>query len=176
MNLMDWIIVLMIIGGLIQGYRKGLIKETVSLVGVLLALFVAYQFSSDLTPALKEVVPLPESVSGEGWGQFLPVEQAIYSAIAFVVLFLITKVFLSFVAAVLTQLTSFPVLNQINGVGGALIGFLKAFLVLVIAVNLLHILPWAEGRDAVNESSLSQGILEMTPDVTGEFKKMMNRS
>ena len=63
MNGMDWIIIVLIIGGLIQGYRKGLIKETVSLVGVLVALFVAYQFSSDVAPHLRALVPLPESLS-----------------------------------------------------------------------------------------------------------------
>lgn len=176
MNGMDWIIIVLIIGGLIQGYRKGLIKETVSLVGVLVALFVAYQFSSDVAPHLRALVPLPESLSGEGLVKLLPVEKVIYQSMAFLLLFLITKLLLSFVASVLTRMASFPVLHQINGVGGALIGFLKALVVILIVVNLLHILPWSDGRDAVDRSYLSQGLLEMTPDFSNQWEKSVDPS
>lgn len=168
MNLLDWIIVLMLIGGLIVGYRKGLIKEVISLIGVLVALFVAYKFSPALAPALEGVLPLPDSVSDNGILQFLSAENAIYTAVAFVVLFLITRLVLSFVANLLTALAGLPVLAQINGLGGALVGFLKALILIFVVVNLLHILPWNQGQEAVTESPLSQGILELTPDFSPE--------
>ncbi|SMO35409.1 CvpA family protein [Melghirimyces algeriensis] len=164
MNTMDFIIILLLIGGLVLGYRKGLIKEMISLVGVLLALFVAYQFSSDLAPALKGVIPLPQEVSDNGLVKLLPIERTIYYALAFLLLFLGTKLMLSIVAALLTRMTQFPVLRQINGVGGALIGFLKVLLLVVIAVHLLQILPWENGQEAVDGSLISQGFLELTPD------------
>ena len=86
MNLLDGLIVLLLIGGLFSGYRKGLIKETVSLLGVLAAVFVAWQFSPDLGPVLMEIIPLPETVSDSGLPLFL-LAKPIYTALAFVLLF-----------------------------------------------------------------------------------------
>ncbi len=163
MNLLDGLIVLLLIGGLFSGYRKGLIKETVSLLGVLAAVFVAWQFSPDLGPVLMEIIPLPETVSDSGLPLFL-LAKPIYTALAFVLLFLVTRLLLSIVAKILTAVADLPVLAQINGLGGALLGFLKALLLIFVLVNLLHILPWDTGQEAVTGSSISQGILQLTPD------------
>ncbi|WP_169713609.1 CvpA family protein [Paludifilum halophilum] len=167
MSIMDGIIVFLIVGGLIQGYRKGLIKEAASLISVLLALFVAYRYSGDIAPILRENVPWPDSWGSEGMIGLLPVEQALSTVLAFVLLFIVTKILVSTVASVLTGIASLPILAQINRIGGAAFGLVKVLLVVMIAVNLLQLLPWSDGRDIVKESSLSQGILQMTPDLTG---------
>lgn len=163
MNWIDLIIVLMLIGALIQGYRKGLVKEAFSLLGTIVALFLAWKFSSDMAEPLAGIVPLPDAFS-EGLMGFLPIEQALYTLLAFILIFVIVRILLRFLAAVLTQLFKIPVLSQVNGVGGAAFGFLKAFLIILVVVNLVALLPWQSGQEAVAGSGLSQGLLELTPE------------
>lgn len=167
MNLLDGLILLLLIGGLFSGYKKGLIKGTVSLIGMLAAVVVAWKLSPDLGPALMEIIPLPETVSDSSLPLFF-LEKPIYMALAFVLLFLVTRLLFSIVANILTAVADLPVLAQINGLGGALVGFLKALLLIFVAVNLLHILPWDTGQEAVTGSSISRGILQLTPDFSGE--------
>lgn len=167
---MSWIdigIVLLLIGALVQGYSRGLIKEAFTLLGIVVALYVAWRFSGDLSQSLKGVVPLPDSISEGVWG-LLPLDQALYGLLAFVVIFVIVRILLSFLAGILTQLFRVPVLAQINGLGGAAFGFLKAFVVILVTINLLAILPWESGQAAVEQSALSQGLLELTPDWSQE--------
>ncbi|MFC4075696.1 CvpA family protein [Salinithrix halophila] len=175
MGLLDWIIVLLVVGGLFQGYRKGLIKETASLISVLLGIYVAWQFSGDLAPALAKAIPLPETWTTGAVG-LLPVEKVVYHSLAFLLLFLLTKIAVSIVASFLTQIANLPVLSHINGLGGAVLGVAKAFLLLMVVVNLLHLMPWQEGQKAVEESSLSQGMLNMTPDLTNSMKRGQSES
>ncbi|MDR6226524.1 CvpA family protein [Desmospora profundinema] len=164
MSWMDVVIVLLLIGALLQGYRKGLIKEASALLGVIVALYLAWRFSSELSESLAGVIPLPESLSGGVWG-LLPLEQAIYTLLAFVLIFVVVRILLSVVASVLTQLFRVPVLAQINGVGGAVLGLLKVLLVILVVVNLLATLPWESGQTAVQQSTLSQSLLELTPEL-----------
>lgn len=162
---MDWIIIIMIVLGVIQGYRKGLIKEAASLAGIILSLFVAYKFSNDLASVLQGTIPLPESWTQGTITMLLPVEKGIYLFIAFLLLFIVTKILISIIASILTGLANLPVLSQLNGIGGALFGFVKVFVVMMVAVNLLSLLPWTTGQEAVENSSLSQGILDITPSL-----------
>ncbi|SDX55280.1 membrane protein required for colicin V production [Marininema mesophilum] len=167
---LDWVIILLVLGGVIQGYRKGLIKEAASLIGVLLAIFIAWKFSGDLAPSLSKMVPLPESWT-TGAAGLLPLDKIIYSTLAFILLFLITKFAISLIASFLTQMTRLPILSQVNGVGGALLGMLKAFLIMLVIVNLLHLAPWENGRKAVQESALGQAILDATPSLKDSWQK-----
>ncbi|PTM58153.1 CvpA family protein [Desmospora activa] len=163
MNWMDFIIVLLLVGALIQGYRKGLIKEAFSLLGVIVALYLAWKFSGALAESLAGIIPLPDSFS-EGLLGLLPIEQALYTLLAFFLIFVIVRILLRFLSAALAQLVKIPVLAQVNGVGGAALGFLKAFLIILVTVNLLALLPWKSGQEVVAGSGLSQGMLELTPD------------
>ena len=114
-----------------------------------------------------DIIPLPDSMSDSGLPLFF-LEKPIYTALAFVLLFLVTRLLLSIVSNILTALAGLPVLAQINGLGGALVGFLKALLLIFVVVHLLQILPWDTGQEAVTGSSISQGILQLTSDFSGE--------
>ncbi|GGE30225.1 hypothetical protein GCM10011571_35560 [Marinithermofilum abyssi] len=167
---LDLIFVFLALGGLIRGYQKGVIREAAALVGVLVAAFIAWQFSSYVAPSLKGIFTLPKSWTS-GPAGLLPVETIVYNSLAFLLLFLLTWGAVSFIAFFLTELTNLPVLSQINGVGGAVVGFAKALLVMMITVNLLQLIPWTTGQQAVRKSALCQGILEITPDLTDTWKK-----
>ncbi|SFS72693.1 CvpA family protein [Marininema halotolerans] len=170
MGILDWIILLLVLGGVVQGYRKGLIKEVASLIGVILAVYIAWKFSGDLAPTLAKIVPLPDSWTAGAAG-LLSLDTVVYSTLAFILLFFITKMAVSMIASFLTQITRVPVLSQLNGVGGAALGLLKAFLITMVIVNLLHLAPWENGKKAVQDSALGKAILDVTPDLKDTWVK-----
>lgn len=168
MNGLDWFLLLLIAGGVIRGYQKGLILQAFSLVGVIFALLAAYWFSGDFSRFLMERFPLPESVGG-GWIALLPIEGVLYRAVAFMLLFVAVKILISIIARFLTGLFDIPVLSQINRLGGVILNLLQVFLILFIGVHLLNFFPWETGSEAVRESLVCQGVLQLTPDLSEQI-------
>src|SRR4051812_43880097 len=111
MHILDGIILLLLIGGLLRGYRRGLILQAASLAGLVLAWVVAFHFTDEVAPVLQKNVPLPQSVTGGGLMHLLPLERALYSVMAFLLLFFGTKLVISIVSRVLNQLAQLPVLS-----------------------------------------------------------------
>jgi hypothetical protein len=63
-----------------------------------------------------------------------------------------------------------------NRSGGVLFAFVKIFVVMVVVVNVLHVLPWTPGQNAVNQSMLAKSFLKITPDLTKEVKDLLSGS
>ena len=159
MNVLDGFLLLLIAGGVIRGYQKGLILQSVFPGGVIFALLAAYRFSGDFSRVLMERFPLPEEVGG-GWIGLLPIEGILYRAVAFILLFVGVKILISIIARFLTGLFDIPVLSQINRLGGVLLNLIQVFLILFIGVHVMNFLPWETGREAVRGSLVCQGRVE----------------
>jgi membrane protein required for colicin V production len=171
MNPFDFILVLLLIGLCIRGYQRGLVLQAASLFGLFIGIWAAYQFTDELAPVLSEILPLPEQVSS-GWMALLPIDRLIYSGLAFLLLLFGSKLILSIAATLVNQFAKLPVVSLLNRAGGVLVALVQTLLLFVVLVNVLHVLPWAAGQDAVNESMLSQSILQITPDLTRELKEL----
>jgi uncharacterized membrane protein required for colicin V production len=174
MHVLDGVILLLLVGGLLRGYRRGLILQAASLAGLVLAWVVAFYFTDEVTPVLQKNVPLPESVTGDGLMRLLPLDRALYSVMAFLILFFGTKLVISILSRVLNQLAQLPVLSVLNRIGGLILGVLQAVLLVWIMVNLLNFLPWEKGREAVQQSGIAQNLLEVTPQWTAELKQLLH--
>ncbi|SEM98852.1 CvpA family protein [Lihuaxuella thermophila] len=173
MNHFDFILVLLLIGLCLRGYQRGLVLQAASLFGLLIGIWAAYQFTDELAPVLSETLPLPEQVSS-GWMALLPIDKLIYSGLAFLILLFGSKLILSIAATILNQFATLPVVSLFNRAGGVLVALLQTVLLFIVLVNVLHVLPWTQGQDAVNESMLSQAILQITPDFTRELKELFS--
>ncbi|GAA5344990.1 putative membrane protein required for colicin V production [Planifilum fimeticola] len=168
MNGLDWFLLLLLAGGVIRGYQKGLILQAFSLVGSIFALLAAYRLSGDFSQVLMERFPLPEEVGG-GWIGLLPIEGILYRMLAFILLFAGVKILISIIARLLTGLFDIPVLSQINRLGGVLLNLVQVFLILFIGVHVMNFLPWETGREAIQESFVCQGVLKLTPDLSEQI-------
>ena len=162
MNILDGILLLLIAGGVIRGYRKGLILQAFSLVGAIFALLAAYRFSGDFSRVLMERFPLSEEVGG-GLIGLLPIEGILYRVVAFILLFVGVKILISIIARLLTGLFDVPVLSQINRLGGVLLNLIQVFLI-IFSVFICELPSWETDVKRLNPSSPS--VLEATPDLT----------
>lgn len=175
MNLFDFILSLLLVGSSIRGYQRGLVLQAASLFGLFIGIWAAYQFTDDLAPVLSEMWPIPESASS-GWLSLLPIEKLLYSGLAFFILLIGTKFLLSIAATLINQVAKLPVVSFFNQSGGLVLALVQTLLIFVILVNVLHVLPWQTGQDAVNESLFAQGILTITPDLTEGMKDLFKGS
>lgn len=168
MNTLDIIIIIIVLLFMIKGYQAGLVRQVINLLGFLIAIFLAYKFSKDLAPYLEDIIPLPsfETSSLHIFSQYFNLQDMFYNAIAFLIIFIGVKILLSIALVVLDSVANLPGLAIINRSSGALIGLIEATIIIIILVNFIKIMPWANLQSYLETSSIATRILELTPMIT----------
>ena len=150
MNWLDIIIFLVLIGGVVSGYKNGFVGELASLAGLILGIWGAVKFGG-WTAGLLENMGLSFSL--------MPV-------VAFLITFLIITIIMQIVAGLVNNLLESISLNWINKLAGIVAGLVKAVLfssviLLVISAvdNKRRILP----QTVTEKSVLYKPVSEFVP-------------
>ncbi len=150
MNWLDIVIVLVLIGGIISGYKNGFVGEVASLAGLILGIWGAVKFSW-WTADLLEGIGLSFSL--------MPV-------VAFIITFLIITIIMQIVAGLVNNLLQSISLNWLNKVAGIVAGLAKSLLfasVILLVLNALdernRILP----QKTIEKSALYKPVSELVP-------------
>lgn len=114
-NLIDLIMALVLVAGLINGFRKGIFSQLGGIAGVLLGVWVAYKFGSKI-------------------GQWLNID--ISPILAYVLLFVGGMLAAWVVSGLLEGVLRGIGLNFINRLGGAVVSLVFSSLVLSLALGL----------------------------------------
>ncbi len=166
MNGLDIILVMLIAISMFVGYKRGLIRQITSLVGWLLAVFVAYQFSGSFAGFLETQFPLSDAVTGGFLNHFIPIRQGIYTLIAFLFLFFGVKIGFVFISKLINPFLQFSVISTVNRIGGLAFGLTKILLVIFILVNVMHLLPFS--TELVEKSFLGRSITGISPELLSD--------
>ena len=146
MNWLDIVLLVIMAGGIFVGLRIGLIKATLSLVGLILGIILAGRF----------YVPLSEQLT------FIP-QASVAEVVAFAIILIGIMLIASILAAVLKWLASLVMLGWVNRLGGAVLG-----LVLGALLCSALLATWAKFfgvAGAVSESVLAVVLLDRFPAV-----------
>src|SRR5699024_7441654 len=111
------------------------ILQLMHLLSFIIAFTVAVLYYKKLAPNLVSWIPYPDITSEQSWAIFLdsmPMENALYNAIAFALLFFGTKIMFQSMAAMRDLVASRPVLNQLNSLLGAILWFVEVYLMLFV--------------------------------------------
>ena len=123
MTILDFFIGLFLIIGLVKGFRNGFFVELASLVSILIGILIAIKFSY-LTKSYLEQ-----------HGSWNP---KTIQVVAFALTFILVVVGVSILARVFTSIANFAFLGFANSIFGAVIGLLRAVLVMSILLNLFQ--------------------------------------
>lgn len=173
--LLDWIILSLLVIGLFWGYSKGLILQLFQLLGWLLAFIIAYIGYDTVAPLLRTVIPFPQSTDTSAFSyatETFQLENMFYSALAFCLLFFLSRIAISYLARLLHFVSSLPILNMANRVSGAIIGFLTTFVILLILINVLYVMPSSAIHEQLNQSNLVQILAKDTSFIYSIFQKL----
>jgi len=175
-NVLDWSILVLIAGGLVLGYARGLISQLVSIAGLFIALYVAVRFYEPVATYLLQWLSL-SSFSGYDKYEFLVkglnLERYIANALSFALLFFLVKLALGIGGRMLNLIARLPGLHTVNRVTGALLGAIEAFVIAAVAVHIMTILPSDYVQDRLGQSRFAPYILN---DVMEWARKLWQRS
>ena len=170
MNIIDAIIILIILMGAVVGFKNGVIRQTVSLVGFLLVIILAFMLKNPLSLWMYEYLPFFNF-----WGILKGVTVInilLYEVIAFLILVAVFSIILKLIEKILEFTVILGIPSKILGaVVGAIEYFFLVFVVLyVVSLPFFDIKSLRDSRYAVK-------ILEHTPilsNYTSEVTKTLN--
>ena len=126
MNYIDIFISIFLIYGFIRGLYKGFIIEIASVIGLLLGIYLATQYSGDLSNYLISK-------------QFFSWKEGYVIILSNVILFILTILIVSILGKVATKLVKLVALGLFNKILGSVFGLLKNILILVIVIFVFNL-------------------------------------
>ena len=124
--MIDFVLGLFLAGLLVRGWVRGLVRETLDLVALVIGLWLAFRLSGPLGEFVTERFAVAPEVATIGAG---------------VALFVLFGVAMSIAAAFLSRVMRLPGLNLVNRVGGAGVAALWGIAIVLVVVNLARVVP-----------------------------------
>ncbi len=124
-NLLDAGVLAILLVSTILAYSRGIIAESVSVLGWIIALVVAGQFAYLLVPFVEGLPFIRDYVPAEDNCELLTV-------IAFVMLFIIMMIVMALITPLFTRSLQIAALGTIDSILGAIFGFARGALIVVL--------------------------------------------
>lgn len=172
--MLDLLILFLFLGGLITGFRRGLIVQLIHMTGFIIAIIVAYIYYIPLSEKFVLWIPYPgvTAASKLSWTVgHLDLDQTFYRVLAFVIIFIAVKFALQLIASMFDFLKFLPVLGFLSRFGGAILGLVEFYILIFLVLYLLAMLPLDFIQDIIGKSLLADAIFEKTPIFSEAVKK-----
>jgi membrane protein required for colicin V production len=153
MNTIDIVFGIILILGLVQGYKKGLFVELASLIGLIAAIYGAIHFSHFAAAWL---------VDKTSWSE------RVINLAAFAITFVIIVMVVSLAGKLLTKIADFAMLGIINKIAGAAFAAIKYAFLLSVVVMFLDEANDKIGfvsKEAMEESILFNPVKSIAPAI-----------
>ena len=156
MNYIDIIIAVLLVAFGIGGWRKGIIIEAATLLGLGLGLYGAFHFSDYTASKLL---------------QYAEIDPKYLHLISFIVTFIVVSVVVNLLGRLLAKIVKTINLGFIDKIGGFLVGVAKGLLICSLLVMLLNVmnLKGVVKDDAKKESVLYPWVEQAVPYVYQGF-------
>ena len=142
--MVDFILGLFLAGLLVRGYRRGLVREVLDLVGLFAGIWIAFRLSGPVGAFLTDRFGVSPEVAGVGAG---------------IVLFLLFGIAMGFAAHYLSKVMKLPGLNLANRLGGAAVATGWGIAILLVVINVARAFPLPDSWDeALDDSSIVTAI------------------
>ena len=142
MNILDIILAVILLFGIVRGFKNGFFVEVTSLVALALGVYGAIHFSYFAGDFLKDKVDWPEKT---------------LQIVAFAITFLIIVLLISLTGKLLTKIADVAALGILNKIAGAAFGAAK--LALILSIILIVFSKLNRTLPFVSEEGLSSSIL-----------------
>ena len=185
MNIFDVAIILIIICGMVLGFKRGFTRELVSSIGFILIVIIAFLLKNPVSVFLYEHLPFFKFAGIIKGVTALNI--VLYEAFAFIIVLTI----LSFALKLLIQFTNIfegflkvtIVLAPISKIGGAIVGFIESYVWAFIILYILSIptfnipeLNNSKYKDKIlNNMPILSSMVDKSLDVINDFTKIRDK-
>ncbi|EGQ22412.1 CvpA family protein [Mammaliicoccus sciuri] len=171
--MVDLLIIFLLVGGLITGFRRGLIVQLIHMLGLIVSIIVAYMYYKQLAEKLILWIPYPGATADSklSWTfDHLDLDMTFYRLIAFIFIFVAVKLVLQLIGSMLDFLKHLPVLGFGARLLGAGLGFIEFYFIIFFFLSVLAILPIEVIQNSLRHSLLAKAMFEHTPVISSAIK------
>ncbi|TBL71414.1 CvpA family protein [Paenibacillus thalictri] len=175
LNGLDWAIAVAVLLGVVLGYTRGLISQLISIASLFIAYVVAIKWYGDFAPAIGRMVTMPSAAASPNLDfvvKGLNLDVYMTNAIAFAILFFGTKIAFAVIGKVLHVFTSLPGIKSINKTAGSALGLIEAIVLVVVAVNVMTIIPNEQIQQFLKRSTMAPYVINEAPVIAGKLHEM----
>lgn len=161
---MDWVsIAILIFLGFytLSGLRQGLVRQALGLVGVILALILAFRHFETVGARLLEYLPLPLAVA---------------NIIGFCLIVVGVVALINLIGYVWNSISRATPISFLDSLGGAAFGLLKGAVIVGIILMILMAIPVSGIRDTLTASPVARYLLDMAPIVYQRVERALPAS
>lgn len=174
--LLSLIILLLLLLSLYSGFKRGLILQLVVTIGYAISFYFALEYYQEVSNLVEMMVPYPSPVSSNSnpfvlYGQefIFNLDQGFYNGVAFIGILVLGWIVTRFIGGLLNFLTEIPVVKQINGIGGAIVGFIVQYIGIFLILFLLSMIPIKMIQSQFESSALARTIVSDTPELSTDL-------
>lgn len=170
MNITDAVIITILIIGVLGGMSRGLIKQTVFLVGLVVCIFFAFCLRAPIATFMYKYLPFFKF--GGVFSGVSIINILLYEVLAFLMLFsvfyLVLRVLLKITGIIEKILDITIILGFISKIGGGIVGFIEAYIIVFIFLFVCS-QPFIE-ITGLDSSKVGNYILDNTPVMSSMIK------
>ncbi|MDY0382384.1 MAG: CvpA family protein [Atribacterota bacterium] len=145
-NWVDLIILVIVLFNVFLGFKRGVIAELLTLIGLISAIFVSIFWYHDLSVFLIKQFKWNEALS---------------NIISFIIIFLLVIFCFRILETLLNRIVDMLFLSWINNLGGVLFGFLRGAIIASLLLFLVNFIPLPlEIRIQLSDSVLAKYLLD----------------
>lgn len=174
--LLSLIILLLLLLSLYSGFKRGLILQLVLTIGYAISFYFALEYYQEVSNLVEMMVPYPSPVSSNsnpfvlyGHEFIFNLDQGFYNGVAFIGILVLGWIVTRFIGGLLNFLTEIPVVKQINGIGGAIVGFIVQYIGIFLILFLLSMIPIKMIQSQFESSALARTIVSDTPELSTDL-------
>jgi len=172
MNILDAVIIVLLLVGILGGIRRGLIKEAVLLVGLVVILILSWHLRVPVATFLYKHLPF---FGFNGLFKDVSILNILlYELIAFLAVFAILAIILSIlikISGIIEKiLKATIILGIFSKIGGAIVGFIEGYIIIFIILFIMN-QPFID-ISGIEGSKLANIILEKTPVMSSSTVKV----
>lgn len=150
------------------GARRGLVLQVVLTLGYLITLVEAKKYYLILAKKIELLIPYPSPTADSRLVFFkgetlFKLDEAFYAGIAFLMILFVGWLVTRFIGILCHKLTFFPLIKELNLLGGGILGFAVVYVGIFFLLIVLTMVPLDPIQNLFRESGFARFIVEKTP-------------
>lgn len=158
-NLVDLGIIIIVIISALRGYQKGLIRQVVAVIALVIAFYVAMENYKLVAVYFNENLSMTMSIA---------------EVISFGLIVIVTSAVINIIGYLLNKLTGLLLLSMVDSIGGAAVGLIKGGLIVYILLILIGRMPFPFIQDSIQTSVFAKKFLTLTPLFEEKLQEFIN--
>lgn len=160
-TVIDILISIILLYFIFEGYKKGFVKQTATILGILISLYLAITRYAEFQYFLKP---------------YLNVSETFLQFISFAVIFIGVNIIIQILSNVLEKMTDNAFIKPVNQVGGALFGLIKGGVLVYFLLLILSEIPYQSLTESLNQSMFADRFLDLTPYVKENLERLFGHN